>query len=296
MRTLLQILAFFFPAPVNVWLHRLAGGKIARHVSLHPGVLILARNVEIKEDAIVKFGTMLKVRTFKLGRKSSIGFFVLAKGESDLLVSDACIIGPKCMINCSKDVILDYYSGVGPGCYLYTHGSGMPVTEGYRVTFAPIHIEEKVWVNMRCTIGAGVTVEKGSIIMPGTVLMESVATRRMVVGDPAKLNNFPVFLRPKPTSLEKIANEILMEYANWMGTIEGKYCQVADGILTTRHRNKELSISVNGTGEIILCTDSGHSPEGMYFNLADLTTDKGRHPVKSKIEAFMRLRYGLIFL
>ncbi|GFE58369.1 hypothetical protein [Geobacter sp. AOG1] len=297
MRTIFQILAFFLPAPFNVWLHRLAGAKIDRYVSIHMAVLILAKNVEIKRDAKIKFGTMLNVRTFKLGRKSSIGFFTLAKGESDLLIGDACIIGPKCMINCSRQVVLDFYSGVGPGSYLYTHGSGMPVTEGYRSTFAPIHIKEKVWVNMRCTIGPGVTIERGSIILPGTNLIESVAAKRMVVGDPAKLSNFPVFLCPrKPGFLEKLANEILEEYGGWMRETEGVNCHITDGIFRAKYRHRDVSISVGGNEDIILCTSPGERREGMYFNLADLTTDESRHPIKLKIEAFMRLRYGLIFL
>jgi len=296
-KTVIQIVAFLFPSPINVWLHRLAGANIEPYVSIHPAVLILAKNITIRRESKIKFGTMINVRKFHLGKKSSIGFFTLAKGESDLIVGDACIIGPKNMINCSREVVLEYYSGVGPGSYLYTHGSGMPVTEGYRATFAPIHIKEKVWVNMRCTIGPGVTIEKGSIVMAGTVLMESVASKRMVVGDPAKLNNYPVFPKPrKPDFLETLAHEILSEYEVCLREGKGVSCHREGEILHAKHRWRSASISVNGNEDIVLYTVPGQRREGKYFNLADLTTDDSRHPIKLNVEAFMRLRYGLIFL
>jgi acetyltransferase-like isoleucine patch superfamily enzyme len=296
-RKFFQVLAFFFPSPVNIWFQRLAGAQIGRHVSIHPGVLILAKKVQIRKEAKIKFGTMINVRTFGLGRKSSIGFFTLAKGVSDLIVGDASIIGPRCMINCDREVTLGYYSGVGPGCYLYTHGSGLPVIEGYRAAFGPIHIKDKVWVSMRCVIGPGVTIETGTNIMPGTVLVENVAAKRVVVGNPAKLNDFPVFLIPrKPDFCEELAPKILKEYRSWSNEYKGTNWQVEDGVLKIPRGNRNFSISINGDGDIALLTRRGEIRDGMYFNLAHLTTDEGRHPEKSKFEAFLRLHYGLIFL
>jgi acetyltransferase-like isoleucine patch superfamily enzyme len=296
-RRVLQIIAFFFPSPVNVWLHRLAGAKIGKYVSIHPAVLILAKNVEIGCEAKIKFGAMINVRTFKLGRKSSIGFFTLVKGESDLIVGDASIIGPRVMINCSREVKLGYYSGVGPGSYLYTHGSGMPVTEGYRATFAPILIKDRVWVSMRCVIGPGVTIEEGTNIMSGTGLVESVSSRRLVAGNPAKLNNFPVFLVPRKAGfLEEMAPQILEAYCIWSNDYHGTNWKFDNGILTINSGNRNVSISVNGEEDIAFLTRKGETRDGMYFNLADLRTDENRHPEKLKFEAFLRLYYGLIFL
>jgi acetyltransferase-like isoleucine patch superfamily enzyme len=297
LKRILQVMAFFFPAPLNVWLHRLAGARIGGHVNMHPCVLILAKDVEIGHEAKIKFGTMIHVRRFRLGRKSSIGFFTLVKGMSDLMIDDACIIGPRNTINCDRPITLDYYSGVGPGSYLYTHGSGMPVTEGYRATFAPIRIKEKVWVNMKSTVGPGVTIGKGSIVMPGTVLIESVAPGRMVVGDPAKLINIPVFLVPrKACDLEKLTLEILSGFCQWSNEYRGTDWRMEGGILTVNHRRRLVKISVNGPGDIVLLTEKGAAGEGMYFNMADLRCDGRRHPVKKSLEEYMRLNYGLIFL
>jgi acetyltransferase-like isoleucine patch superfamily enzyme len=297
LKIILQVIAFFFPSPINIWIHRLAGAKIGKYVSIHPCVLILAKTIEIGSDAKIKFGTMIYVRTFKLGKKSFIGFFALAKGESDLIIGDACMVGPKNMINCSRQVILDYYSGVGPGSYLYTHGSGMPVSEGYRATFGPIHIKEKAWINMRSTIGPGVTVGEGSIIMPGSVILESIDSRRLVVGNPAKLNNLPISLiLKKPNSLENLANKILEDYCEWSNEYNGTNWTVNNGVLSVLYKSCPFSITVNGTGDLVIFTSVGSHRDGMYFNLAELETDENKHPEKLAFESFMRLYFGLIFL
>ena len=292
-----QIAAFFFPWPVNVFLLRLSGGKIGRRAYIDPGVLILARNIEIGDQARIKFGAMIHVRTFRLGKKSKIGYFTNVKGESDLLVGDACIIGPKCMINCSRQVILDYYSGVGPGSYLYTHGSGMPVTEGYKAVFAPIHIKRKVWVSMRCVIGPGVTINENTNVMPGTVLVEDVPARRLVAGNPAKLSTYPLLLAKQDReSIDKLANRILEEYCGWSNEYKGTDLKIEDGRLKIRNGRNYFVISANEGGDIVLLTAPGETRNGMYFNLSDLKTDSELHPEKSNLEDYMRLYYGLIFL
>ena len=257
----------------------------------------MAKNIEIGREAIIKFGTMINVRNFSLGKKSSIGFFTLVKGESDLLVGDACIIGPKCMINCSRQVILERYSGVGPGSYLYTHGSGMPVTEGYHAIFSPIHIKQKVWVNMHSTIGPGVTIGENTIILPGTILLESVGSKRMIAGDPVKLTNLPIFLdSQKENSLREIAENILIEYCKWSNEYEKTSFIYKDSTLRINCKGRNILVTIDMPGDIVLLTNQGNNFGNIYFNLADLSTDGSRDPMKLKLEAFMRLYFGLIFL
>ena len=296
MRTLLQTLAFFFPVPFNRWLHRLAGAKIGKHAVIHPCVLILARQVEIGSSAKIRFGTMVNVRAFKLGEKSLVGYFVHTKGMSDLIVGSACVIGPQTLINCDCPVILGYYSAIGPRSTLFTHGSFLPVTEGYRAIFGPIELKEKAWVTMNCTIGPGVTVGEGTNVMPGTVLLRSVKPHRLVAGNPAKLVNIQLFRSSQGAKLEDLVVEILERYCAWERDIHGAKVTMIGGILHVKHRGRTLTISVNGESDILLLMRPGEQRDGMFFNLADLTTDEGSHATKQRFEGFMRLHYGLTFL
>jgi acetyltransferase-like isoleucine patch superfamily enzyme len=297
LRRILQILSFFFPEPLNVWLHRLSGSKLGRNISIHAGVLILASEVEIKDGACIKFGTMIKVRSFKLGKKSSIGFWTFIKGVSDFIVEDACVIGARSMINCDRPVKFNYYSGNGPGCYIYTHGSFLPVTEGYRSTFSPVEIKEKVWIQMNCKIGPGVTIGEGSIILPGSVILESIEPNKMVMGDPGKLLKLPLLKKPiKMELMGEFAREILNEYCKWSNEYKDRACRLKNGFLYVTHKGRDFKITVDGPGDITVLTQKGAETNGMYFNLADLRTDNNKNFIKLNFEEFLRLYYGLIFL
>ncbi len=296
-KTILQITAFFFPKPFNIWFHRLAGGMIGKSVSIDFGVLILAKKLKIQDHAKIKFGSFISIRELRLGEKSSIGYFTLIKGISDFLVSDACVIGARSIINCEETIKFEYYSGCGPGCYIYTHGSFLPVTEGYRTFFAPIVVEEKVWIQMNCKIGPGVKIGRGSILMPGTVLLESIGENRSVVGNPAKLINIPLFrTKPDGKKLDNLAIEILEKFCNWSNEFDDENWSIVNDSLIAYFKKRELKITVNDDGDIILCTQTNIPPNRMYFNLATLKTDPRHHPLKQKLEEFMRLYYGLTFL
>jgi acetyltransferase-like isoleucine patch superfamily enzyme len=295
-RTFLQILAFLSPPPVNVWLLRLGSAKIGKGVIIHPGVLLLARYVEIGSGVKIRFGTVVNCRRVRIGDKCLIGYFVQVKGISDLATGPACVIGPQTMINCDCPVTLGHYSGVGPACTLFTHGSFLPVTEGYRATFGPIELKDRAWVTMRSTIGPGVTIGEGTNVMPGTVLLESVGSQRLVAGNPAKLVNIPLIRRSRKKDLDVIGHEILEKYREWVMENKEREYTFLDGTLEVPFKGTRIRISVDGDTDIVLLTKSGEKTGGMFFNLADLTTDSGKHPVKKEFEAYMRLYYGMTFL
>ncbi len=294
MRKLLQVVACLFPSPINKWIHRLYGAKIGKHVSIHPGVLILANEVVIMDDSYLRFGTMVNCRRFEVGRKCRLGYFIIVKGMTDLIIGDACVIGPKTMINCDCPVTLGYYCGIGPGCTLFTHGSFLPVTEGHRVSFGPITMKDKSWITMKSTVGPGVTVETGGIAMPGSIILEDIPTRKTYVGGPAGNKLLPQFKNMKyARDLEGFGALVLQEYMDWSNEYEATNYKLKDGIL---HLNGSLTVSVHGEASIQLLTKPGDTSTAMYFNLSDLTTDEKRNVEKTKLDDFMRLYYGMTFL
>ncbi len=297
MKKLLRLFAFIFQRPINIWIHRLAGSSIGKHATIHPGVLLFVDNLVIKDNAIIKFGSFIRSRTLEIGRKSSIGFFTLVNGKDDLIIKDACVIGARTMINCDRSVTFEYYSGNGPGCYLYTHGSFLPVTEGYHAIFAPIVIKEKVWIQMNCKIGPGVTIGTGSVILPGTVIVENIEPNKMVVGDPAKLTKIPLLRKSMDDEkIKDFATDILIKYCEWSNEYRKTNWELKNDALIINYKHKKLSVCVDCEGDIVLFTEAGKIRNGMYFNLRDLTTDNSMHPEKLKLEQYIRLYFGLTFL
>ena len=50
---------------------------------------------------------------------------------------------------------------------------------------APVIIEDDVWIGFNATILKGVTIGRGSIIQPGSVVLKNVPPGSMVTGNPA---------------------------------------------------------------------------------------------------------------
>lgn len=297
MRKLLQVLAFFFPSPVNIWIHRLYGAKIGKHVSIHPGVMLLAKNLEIGDETFLRLGTLVNCNSFIIGRKCRLGYFIIVKGLTDFKTGDACVIGPKTMINCDCPVTLGYYCGVGPGCTLFTHGSFLPVTEGNRVSFGAITLEDKSWVTMKSTVGAGVTIGTGAVAMPGSTILEDVPPHKVYVGGPAGKKIIPQFKNMKHAKdLEGFGRLVLKEYMEWSNNYEETNFEMQHDDLLIKGNGKPLKVTVNGDGDIKLLTEQGATSTGMFFNLADLTTDGIRNTEKIKFDDYMRLYYGMTFL
>ncbi len=294
MKKILQVIAFILPSPFNKWVHRLYGAKIGKHASIHPGVLIIADEVAIGDDTYLRFGTLVNCHSFKVGRKCRLGYFIIVKGLTDVTIGDACVIGPKTMINCDCPVTLGYYCGVGPGCTLFTHGSFLPVTEGNRVSFGPITLKDKSWVTMKSTVGPGVTVESGGIAMPGSIVLEDIPAKRTYVGGPAGNKLLPQFKSMKiANDLGGFGKTILSEYMHWSNTYEGTTYKIENEKLNL---GKNLVVGIDTPADIQLLTQSGAKAKGMYFNLADLSTDSSRNKEKVKFDDYMRLYYGMTFL
>jgi hypothetical protein len=151
---------------------------------------------------------------------------------------------------------------------------------------------------MNATVGPGVVIGEGSIVMPGTTLSRSVPPGTLVAGDPANLTSVPTsVLLQKPDSMEHLASEILEKFCNWSREYKNTHWSVSQNVLKAELRRRRYIISVDDSdADIVLYTENGEKNHGMYFNLADLTTDRRRDPLKIELERFMRMYYGLIFL
>ena len=55
---------------------------------------------------------------------------------------------------------------------------------------APVIIEDDVWIGYNATILKGVTIGKGSVIHPGSVVSKNVPAGSVVSGNPAELKKY----------------------------------------------------------------------------------------------------------
>lgn len=106
------------------------------------------------------------------GRKVSIG-----KGT---------VINYGCLLYATGGLIIGEHVSISAGAWLVTgtHDINDPQFTTY---FKPIVIGNYVWIGMRATILAGVTIGEGAIIMAGAMVTKDVPPNAIVGGVPAKV-------------------------------------------------------------------------------------------------------------
>ncbi|RNL61346.1 sugar O-acetyltransferase [Nocardioides marmoriginsengisoli] len=72
---------------------------------------------------------------------------------------------------------------IGPGVTLSTAGHPVELAERYDgITYAPIVIEEDVWIGAAATIAPGVTIGRGAVVGAGAVVAKDVPPMTVVTG------------------------------------------------------------------------------------------------------------------
>ena len=133
---------------------------------------------------------ILPFNLFALGNKSVIeDFATINNGVGDVMIGDDStigmgnvVIGPVTIGNhviLAQNIVI---SGLNHG---YEDVTMAPSLQ--KVTTNPIQIEDNVWIGANCTITAGVTVGKHSVVGAGSVVTKNIPPYSVAVGNPARV-------------------------------------------------------------------------------------------------------------
>ncbi|MBF2066444.1 MAG: colanic acid biosynthesis acetyltransferase WcaF [Calothrix sp. C42_A2020_038] len=132
---------------IKVWVLRLFGAQIGLKVRIKPGVR-------------VKFPWRL-----------TIGNYVW--------------IGEDCWIDNLAHVTIESHVCLSQNTYLCTGNHDWNDT-AFKLSIAPIHIQETSWVAAKSIVGPGVTIGKGAVLTLGSVAVQSLEPMTIYSGNPAR--------------------------------------------------------------------------------------------------------------
>lgn len=167
---LAAILGVFLPSGPTRAVFRLVGHKVGRNTKLPFFSFVCANRLELGNDVDIRPFVFVSVSELTIGSNTIVSFGCQIKGEKGFHAGDNCFLGPHTIIHCDENVRFGFYSGVGPRCIIYTHGSFLPVTMGYPAVFAEVVLEDFVWTAMGVLFLPGAHVEQNCIINPGVVV------------------------------------------------------------------------------------------------------------------------------
>jgi acetyltransferase-like isoleucine patch superfamily enzyme len=283
-----SILAFVLPSSISRMLFRLAGHGIGKNVKMSFFSYIYAGEIEIGNDVDIRPLVFINVSKLVLGNSAIISYGTNIKGDKGFYTKDNSFIGPHCLVNCDEDVKIGFYSGLGPRCTVYTHGSFLPVTEGYPVKFEKVVLEDRVWTGMEVTLLPGAYIESNCIINPGVIIKSRIRANSIVEVSPGSfqiqnLNRLRTFLKKDNSFYHKDILTKFPAYYNY------RY-EHNDTDNSCLIENKYLFKYIPEDNTMELLYGNGKK---VRYDLGNYYVDDCKLEIHKKFLFFLRRRYGI---
>jgi maltose O-acetyltransferase len=153
---------------------------------------------------------ILRLAGFRLGRGTIVFGMPDLTGMGDiygrLAVGESCLISWGCYFDLEAPITVGNRVGFSPQVSIITssHDVGSPHSRVGELNPQPIVIEDGVWLGVRCTVLAGVTIHEGAVVAAGALVTKDVPRDTLVGGVPAKiLRSLPV--EPPPPAIGRSA-------------------------------------------------------------------------------------------
>ena len=288
-KVIISALCILLPSFATRVLYRLLGHKIGKSAKIPLLSYIYANEMEIGNDVDIRPFVFIRVNKLSIGNNSIVSFGTQIKGDKSFITKGNNFIGAHCLINCEEDVRLGFYSGFGPRCTVYTHGSFLPVTKGYPARFEEVVLEDYVWIAMEVKILPGTYIEENCVINPGVVLKSRIKSNSLVEFNPA------AFRKADLTKLQKFLKKSNSYPLNEIISGFLRYFQIE-----YTHNQEEHSISAGqkyvfkyfpNTDIIELVFNNDKK---IKYDLENFSADYSKLKIHKKFLFYLRRRCGII--
>ncbi len=146
----------------------------AVHIERNVGLLRYPRNIHVDQGAVLKEGARIcacnETATIHIGARTTIGHHTFIFASQRIQIGTDCLVAPFVYLVDSN----------------HRTEMGRPINQQGNTT-APVVIGNDVWIGVRATIVAGVTIGDGAVIAAGAVVTQPVPAYAIAGGVPAKI-------------------------------------------------------------------------------------------------------------
>jgi acetyltransferase-like isoleucine patch superfamily enzyme len=288
LKKLVAILCVVLPSSPTRFLYRLCGHRIGRNVKMPLLTYVHAEEISLGNDADIRRLVYISVRKLAVGANAIISYGTQIKGKASFICGDNSFFGIHCIVHCAEDVSFGFYSGLGPRCTVYTHGSFLPVTLGNPAKFAPVVIEDFVWIAMAVTIMPGAHIERNCIINPGVVVQGRLKSNSIIQQDPAHYATYDL------ARLQKLSGKSVPYYHDRIVSSFLESCSIP-----FRHEPDSLSYGLPNGRVFISCPEANsielrlNDHTKIVYDLEHFYTDPSRDSLHRAFLDHIRLHFGL---
>ena len=177
------------------------------------GSLEIGENSTIKENSIINsfLGVKIGDRTL-IDRNVTIGG--MQSEQSEFVIGDDSVILYSSYLNNTRKITIGNRVGIGGYCLIFTHSSWPNVLDGNPYKFAPVKIEDDVWLPWNVTVFPNITIGKNVTIGGCSLVNKNIPPNTFAAGIPIK-----VISKKTKISFSKkneIVFEILKDFNNYL--------------------------------------------------------------------------------
>jgi acetyltransferase-like isoleucine patch superfamily enzyme len=121
----------------------------------------------------------------KIGKGSTLHMGARFYNPENIIIGEDTIIGENVVLDGRDSLIIGNHVDIATGVMIY-NGEHNIKDENFSAVFAPVKIEDYVFIGPRVIILPGVTVKKGAVIGAGAVVTKNVEELSIVGGVPAR--------------------------------------------------------------------------------------------------------------
>ena len=132
--------------------------------------------------------------------------------DAHLRVGSYSMICARTTLNVNHAIRIGEYVGIGEDVAIWTHGSYLPVLEGFPADFGPVTIGHKVWLPAKSTVLPNRTIGDNVVIGTNTLVNKDLPSGCLAGGIPVRIlkeNVYPYF---DPARDERLIEAILTDY------------------------------------------------------------------------------------
>jgi acetyltransferase-like isoleucine patch superfamily enzyme len=316
MSTLLFGLIFVSPPFLKIWLLRLcAGATVERGARLSWFSSVRARRVTLGAHSVIRPFTLIRLDgELTLGPYSEVSSFTLVYGSSSFHVGEGSYIGPQSLLNVDQEVQIGDGSALGPRSMVFTHGSFLPVTEGYWAKLAGVRVGSHVWCAAGVFLHPGTEIGDDTFVNSRSVVSGTIPAGSVVDGHPARVVSQMSRMRRAmtPERIDSVLEAILREFAETglrrelgIARVETTCRELRFSWRGRRYRVRLVGSdklqkepeAVPGVREILLTARAQTSVarDALVLDLETMTTPFGSDPIHTALRLFMLRFYGVRF-
>lgn len=121
-----------------------------------------------------------------IGKDSTFHMWAAFYDPKNITISEGTIIGDHAFLDGREKITIGSHVDIASSVMIY-NGKHDYESEDFKPVFAPVVIEDYVFIGPRVIIQPGVTIGKGSIVAAGAVVTKDVPPFAIVGGIPAKI-------------------------------------------------------------------------------------------------------------